>query len=224
MSTPISNPPLAPALGSSGVFTLLTPFNVTEGVIYTVSAVRTFADLVQSGQDPMALIYSPVNLSQTDYQNDVAAGAVVIVLTSGTSPSIYVPSTYLNGQPTSDVVPYSTLLASVLLGPLPDGLDVTGLLDQIQQLAEATLGISGATVTLHAIPSTNVVTSSEDAAMTQARLAQITNNTTPYARLLQSQAALLDLQTRYNGLVAYLAANVPGATDMPSGSSGSASG
>lgn len=201
MSGNITNPPVVPAIGTSGSFTLKSPFSVPADTVYIVSAVRTFADLAMAGQDPMALIYSPAGLSSTDYDNDVASGAVVVVLTSGTSAPVYVPSSYLVQQPSQDAVPYSMMIGSFNLGPLPDALDLTALVNLITQLIAATVGIADPQVELHAIPTTTVVTSAQDAAMTQARLAAVTNNQTLYARLVALQTAYNSLQQRYNALV-----------------------
>lgn len=217
MTTNLDNPPLAPAVGSSGNFTAKAPFTLQADTIYTVIAVRTFSDMAAAGADPLAQVYAPVGLAQADYTNDVDAGALVVVLSSGTSQPVYIPTTYLDGVPSNDIVPYSTLVGSFVLGPLPDSIDVSELLAQIGQLIEASVGVSNPPVTLHAIPSTNVVTAAQDAAMTQARLAAISNNMSLYARLLKTQAALQDVTTRYNALVTWMAANVPGASDMPSG-------
>jgi hypothetical protein len=200
MSGKIANPPVVPAIGTSGSFTLSSPFSVPADTVYVVSAVRTFADLAMAGQDPMALIYAPAGLTQTDYDNDVASGAVVVVLTSGTSAPVYVPSSYLSQQPSKDVVPYSMMVGSFNLGPLPDSLDLTALTNLISQLISATMGIASPEVLLHAIPATTVVTSAQDAAMTQARLASVTNNKTLYARLVTLQTSYNSLQQRYNAL------------------------
>jgi len=219
MSGSIANPPVVPAIGTSGSFTLKTPFSVPTDTVYIVSAVRTFADLAMAGQDAMALVYSPVNLTQTDSDHDVAAGAVVVVLTSGTNAPVYVPSSYLVQQPSQDVVPYSMLIGSFNLGPLPDSLDMTALLNLIKQLISATVGIEDPDVELHAIPTTTVVTSAQDAAMTQARLAAVTNNTTLYARLVALQTTYNLLQQKYNALVsACIAAGVNSESGSGSGS------
>jgi hypothetical protein len=200
----LNAPPLAPAVGTSGVFTVTTPFMLTENTVYTVSAVRTFQDILNAGQDPVALIYAPVGLSTDNYQTDLVAGALIVVLSSANAAPVMVPTTYISQVPNGDAVPYSLLIGSFQLGPLPDSLDVSNLLNQIQELISATLGVDNPGVTLHAIPSSQAVTSAQDAAITQGRLAAITNNMSVYARLLKTQQALQDLQTQYNGLVQYL--------------------
>lgn len=193
-------PKVIPQLGLKGVWTLVAPWSADPATVYECIGVRTFASLLQDGIDPVAAFYAPVNLTDTEYQADLAAGAVLVTLASDTSAPIQVPSTYIDLFPNLDVVPYSNICASVLVGPLPDSVDLAFMQQTIAQVVEDVMGVTP-TVNLHRLPSTDAITADQSTTMETARQSAITNRTTIYSQWKQLQQQYATLQTQYNALV-----------------------
>lgn len=182
-------PNKTPPLNAAGVYTLIAPWATTENTTYTCIAIRSYQDLLQHGVDIVSTYYTPNGLGVTQYQADLAAGANLITLVSANQPTIYVPDTYIQAYPDLSNVAYSNVILSCQLGPLPDTLDLSYLMQQLAALVSDTIGIEP-TVNMHVSPSTQVVTATQAASMETARQAAITNRTTDRAQVLELQAQL----------------------------------
>lgn len=118
---------LTPAPGISGVFLLKAPFATQADTEYTVTAIRSFAEIRSRNNDPLSLVYTPVKLGEAEMNLDIAEGALIVVLSTRLGQLLYVPDTYILSYPHMGSVPYSYLIASVGLGMLPDALDITNI-------------------------------------------------------------------------------------------------
>lgn len=203
-------PTMTPQLGLKGVWKLVTPWSADANTVYECIGIRSFTSLLQDGIDPVAAFYAPLNLGDTEYQADLAAGAVIVTLASDTSAPIQVPSSYIDGYPQLDVVPYSNVCGSFLLGPLPDSVDLSALQARIAEVVEDTMGVTP-TVNLHRLPSTDVVTTDESVTMEAARQAAITDRTTTYAQFQKIDQMYQSLRTQYDALVSSLTSSSSGA-------------
>lgn len=179
---------ITPPMYSSGIFLLTSPFVAKPDVTYRVAAIRTFEEIRAAGEEPLDLIYRPVGLGDTEYQADIVAGAAIITLLSNTEKPIHVPDTYILSYPNMGVVPYSWLVLSCSLGPLPDNFDPTVAIQTIQQELSDHTGVQNITVSVGRATYTDTITSDMHAQLTSARLAAIKTNDTYLARALKAEA------------------------------------
>jgi hypothetical protein len=178
-----------PPLHAKGVYTLLAPWTTVGDAIYECIAIRSFADFVEKGQDVYQMFYGPKGLSQAVYEADLVAGAHIVTLQSATSAIIFVPDTYISKFPDLTGVEYKRLVMSVLLGPLPDNVDLTFLKTILGDAASDVTGVV-ATVTEHVAPYAGVVTADQHATLEAARQAAINNRTIDRATVLQQQTVI----------------------------------
>lgn len=195
-----------PALFTTGIYSLRTPFTVVANILYTCQAIRSFAEMVAAGVDIYTQYYAPVGLTQPQYQADLAGGANLVTLMATGYPPIYVPDTYIDGYPQVGNVSYATVILAVSLGPIPDGLDYTFAKTQIQNDVAAITGVTP-TVTEVVVPSTDVVTPQQAQNAEAARQSAITNRTSEQTKLVALQAQFNALQTKYNALEAWAVAH-----------------
>jgi hypothetical protein len=193
---------ITPPLRSKGIFGLRSPFVAKPGVAYTVQAIRTFEEIRARGSDVLELVYSPVGLSKSYYDTDVAAGAVIVTLMSATDKPIYVPDTYIDSYPDMGNIDYRWLIASISLGSLPAGFDTSLLKNQIENVVAGFIGVQGTcNIGLGAL--TESVSSETHAQLVAARKGAITMNNTDRARALKAEAIIAEQLIRIHELEAY---------------------
>lgn len=178
-----------PLLHAKGVYEVATPWVIPAGTIYECIAIRSFRDLEKLGEDVFDAYYNTHNLSTERYQQDRIQNANIITLASSTHPTIYIPDTFITKFPDLNNVAYKLVVLSVDLGPLPDGLDLTFLQDQIQGVVSNVTGVIP-TVQVHAAPSTGVITEAKHQALEAARQAAVETRTTDYAELQQANETI----------------------------------
>jgi hypothetical protein len=193
---------ITPPLRSKGIFSLRSPFVAKPGVAYTVQAIRTFEEIRARGSDVLELVYSPVGLSKSYYEADLAAGAVIVTLMAATEKPIYVPDTYIESYPDMGNIDYQWLIASISLGSLPSNFDTSLLKSQIENVVAGFIGVRGTcNIGLGAL--TESVSSETHAQLVAARKGAITMNNTDRARALKAEAVIAKQLIRIQELEAY---------------------
>lgn len=186
---------IIPPSSARGVFELKSPWQTVAGVEYWVAAIRSFDDLKARNVDVVGLVYGPVGLDSTDYQKDILAGARIVTLMSLSQDPIYVPSTYIAKYPVSDLIPYSRIVLTANLGPLPDSYD-TALLEQaVKDAVSGFIGVE-ADIQLGRLTHTDVITPEEHSTLEDARLANVRYSATAYADKLTAEQRVRDLEQR----------------------------
>jgi len=178
-----------PPLHAKGVYTLRTPWTTVGDAIYECIAIRSFADFVDRGQNVFQTYYASKGLTQADYETDLAAGAHIVTLQSETSAIIFVPDTYIDKFPDLTGVEYKRIVFSVLMGPLPDTVDLTHAKTVLGDAASDVTGVV-CEVTEHVAPWAGVVSADQHATLEAARQAAITNRTIDRATVLQQQEVI----------------------------------
>lgn len=178
-----------PPLHAKGVYTLLAPWVASGDGVYECIALRSFADFVDRGQDVYQKFYAPKGLDRATYEADKALGAHIVTLQSATSAIIFIPDTYIDTFPDLTGVAYKRIVLSVLLGPLPDDVDLTFTKTSIGDAVSDITGVA-ATVTEHVAPYAGVVTADQHATLEAARQAAINNRTIDRATVLQQQEVI----------------------------------
>lgn len=181
-----------PPLRAKGQYEVRAPFTVLSNAVYECIALRSFDDFTQRGENVYQRFYQANGLTQQDYENDRAENAHIVTLQSATSALVFVPDTYITKMPDLSGVEYKRVVLSVLLGALPDEVDLTHLKASVASLVSDITGVNG-DVSEHAIPHSGVVTADQHVTLEIARQAAINNRTTDRARLLEQQE-IIDAQ------------------------------
>lgn len=180
---------ITPPMSLRGLWTLADPFVLTPNTIYTVEAVRTFAEMLKLNVDVLARVYAPVGLDKAAYDADVLALAKIVSLTAPGQPTVYVPTTYITKMPDDTAVSYDYVVLSVPLGAVPTTLvgGIQQLLDTIADDCSDLIGIRPA-VSVSVAPSAGTVTATQHRVNEENRLAAIKNRTTEHAENLRLTA------------------------------------
>jgi hypothetical protein len=201
--------PLNPNIGSSGLWTLASPFDakLQANVSYSCVAVRLLSDIIGNGGDPFTLYYSPNGLTKTDFQNDVTAGASIVSLQATGGTWLYVPNTYITQMPSQNNVPYTSIVLGVHCGALPDSLDLTYVKSKVALAVRDAIGVTP-TIKSLAVSAKTLISQTEHAAITSTRNAAISQNGTPTAQLLTLKNQLTSSQQQVSSLTSYISSLV----------------
>ena len=189
---------MLPALNSYGLFALLTPFTISSSINYTVTKLNLISALVENNIDVYNTYYAANGLSSTIYQTDLANNVAIVTFESVDGPTINVPSSYISNVPVQTAVPYSQLVLSIDLGLLPDTLDLTQLLSDLQTIANNYVGVTS-TPKLHRVMGT-AYSYSESATMETVRKAQVADYISFYTGKVNSDTALAAANLKINML------------------------
>lgn len=173
---------ITPPMNISGAFLLRTPFVADPAKSYTVTAHRSFVELISRNQDPLKLVYAPVGLTATAYAEDQLEEALIIALRDSAGNVMYVPDTYIDRYPGLGSVPYSRLIGVVDLDMWPNYRDLDDVLAAIKDSCKANLGVD-VKVTLARASTSNSMTEEQHTQLTAARQTAKTNNETPTATI-----------------------------------------
>ena len=193
---------LIPIVGSVGSYTVEAPFTtlIVESAAYECVGVRTYGDVLSEGRDPFTTYYAPRGIAREDYDTHVTSGAPHIVsLKSSSGAVIYVPSPYIKAMPMVGGVPYSSTALGVLLGEIPDALDLSDIQDRIKDVVKESLGFD-AVITVLRVGDTFFLTSSAHQLKENARQDLITFSSTNYSAFQQERARADALQAENDSL------------------------
>lgn len=204
---------VTPSLGLTGRFTCRPPYVLEPAMIYEVIAIRKFEDLLVLGRDVYAEYYEPAGLSKADYSNDNREGASIVTFVDTNEQYIYIPDTYITSMPSMDNVPYQHVVLSLSLGPFPEYVDLSHLIESVKSTAEGVIGVV-ATPGVHIAPTRNVITSAQHEGLEVARTNAITNRATERQRRIDAEtklaAALAEIEALQQALIdAGLVVDVP---------------
>lgn len=195
-----------PQIGTTGVFSLIAPFTIST-VDYTVTSITVISTLIELGINVFNTYYSPNNLSNNIYQTDLANNVTIVTLESPDGPTVSVPSSYISGMPVEQAVPYSRLVVSLDLGLLPDILNLSNLLSDLQTIANNYVGVNS-TPALHKIYTGTSYSQSEYTTLEAQRLLNVQKYISFYTAKLDADAQLANARTQITMLEqALIAAN-----------------
>lgn len=187
---------LTPLMTSKGLFRVQSPFRLYEKKVYEVVAIREFDDLWAESIDPYEYYYKPLNISEEDYKQDVAAGAAIVSL-KGEEGIQYIPDTYILSYPESGLADYNHVVLSVSLGVVPKRLNLQAVKDEISQMVSQLIGVKGV-VKIHTAPVNEVLTIKEGQALEKVRKGNSVHSNTEYMKLKDEQAKRLAVQQHTN--------------------------
>lgn len=187
---------LLPQLKAQGIFTFDAPFDTIGGIEYQCTGIDTLQSLVQQGKDVFTIYYDPYGLVNAEYVADIAAGESIVTLTplDGT-PQVFVSSRYITGIPTVGTVPYSRIILSADLGPLPDSLSLATAQTMIGDVLSDVVG-KAPTVRLHKVMVAGGVNYEESNILEVNRNLLIQQRQTAYAELSRLTTLLAERDAR----------------------------
>lgn len=186
---------ITPLPNMRGIYTLRMPWATQNTVLYTCTALRTFRELIASGEDILSKYYVPKGLAKQDYETDLAAGAILCVLQGDNGEVISVPDTYVISYPDQSAPPVGHFVLSASIGPMRMDVNLDFLRSKVGEVISDTIGVVPE-VFVDVLDSSTVMTREDYDAMEAARTAAIKNRSTTYALLLQSQANVAVLQSK----------------------------
>lgn len=178
-----------PAPGLKGAFLLRAPFTTEADVEYTVTAVRSFAEIRARNSDPLLLVYEPVKLTAVDMQADIDEGAAIVVLRTRTGELTYVPDTYIEVYPYMGSIPYSHLIVSGSLGMIADSYDTTLITQVVASALSDFIGVEP-TMFITRGEITDTISEERHVQLTISREAAVKNRETDRAAVLRLTALL----------------------------------
>jgi len=199
---------MIPPINASGVYALVTPFDtkVVSGLRYTCNAVRTFKELLASGVDVVADYYTANGLQESDYNTDYDNGVCIITLQSSKGDLLYVPSSYISSYPDTSGVPYNAVALSVLLGQVPQNMDLTYLKGELVAAVMDAAGISASVRTVTYSETTCVAYETHKSLQAQRDLAR-TQSQTEYSKRIAAEAERDRLAERLAALEKFITSN-----------------
>lgn len=198
---------IIPTIGARGIWTLLDPYTtvLAPGVVYACTGLRTIADVQAAGIDPYATYYNPTGtpIDRTKYDQDVAAGVMIVSLLSDDGNTVYVPTTYIKSFPAAGGVPYSVICLAVELPAIPEYVDLSAIKQIIADRVMDTIGVT-CTVTEVKLSNTTLIDQQTSKGYEAARQANISNKTTDNAKLMAVSAQLQQAQQKIAALEQYI--------------------
>lgn len=194
---------MLPHVGTRCKFALTTKFASLDGV-YEVVSLGSFDDLIASGVDFVAKLYTPAGLAQADYIADYATyvGGVVCQVSpvSDSSTTYYFPEAILQLVPDPTVQKYQKVYIAALLGEFQDTSKYLWLKGEIDALISSVTGTTNQTRFM-ANPDNDVwLTQEEYDVIDAARKANIQAVNPIYLQLQNALALNTALQARVAAL------------------------
>lgn len=194
-----------PSIGMAGFYSLSAPYNslLSTTTQYTCVGVMSITGAEAQGVDVLNGIYLANGDTLANYTAAVAAKAMLISVSAGGGDIFTFPSSALLGVPTGEGVIYRNTVMGIGLSAIPDTMDLTALQNEIMNLVYNTLGVKS-TVFLTTIGAATILTPAQDALITSARSAAITNpSNTHHQNLLLTQENVA-LVSQLNALQDYI--------------------
>lgn len=194
-----------PAVGTSGIYTLLSPFDnaLTPNVAYTCVSVRRLGDIIAAGGNPLKTYYLDNSLTKEIYETDVTNNACIVSLQGPGGLTVCVPSSYIKSYPDIGGVPYSVIAMAISLGAIPTSMDLSYISNQIVELVRDTIGIDSE-VKLVEIAEPSLLTYDDSKALEIARKAKIATTMTDRAMYLDASSKLASARQKIAMLETYI--------------------
>lgn len=132
-----------PADGATGQWRLKAPFDtkIVNGLAYTCYGKNTIGVLNAQGVEVFAEYYEKNGIDRDTYELHAKEDRTICTLLSSAGDWLQIPSPYLSGWPSADVVPYVVVGMFLTLGALPNTIDPSFLTDKVKNVVKASLGL-----------------------------------------------------------------------------------
>jgi len=199
---------ILPSIGAKGAWNLKAPYNslLIADLEYECKAIRKLSELLTTGVDVFTLYYDNVGVNKTVFDDHVKNDYSIISMVSTSGKWLFIPSPFINGWPDSNVVPYVVMGLLANLGPIPNTLNPTFLIDKVKNVIQANIGLT---------PTVQFITLSEPKnkswldhdSLETLRLSNITDTSTDYVRRLKAEDDLEKALLKINQLETWIKNN-----------------
>lgn len=191
-----------PPINTVGIWKVKLPYTVKAKLPYWLIATRMFEDLTHLGIDVYTTFYEPYikdgdNIPGTaetfSFQGEIDKGARILTIKSEAGEVLYIPSTFVEEYPNTDITVYRPMIVSLFIGLFREGVDYSILLQALEETAKAYTGVDDVVSNIHAGPSTGGLTTEEMESIEvnrQNKMANTETNIEKVIRLEQENAQL----------------------------------
>lgn len=200
---------MTPALHAIGRYTTKLPWVLSPTVTYECIAIRTFEDCAKQGLDVYERFYSSMGLingATFNFADEQSQNANIITLKGSDRSIVYIPDTFILSTPQTGNVVYHHVVLSGSIGAVPEYIDFSGLILEVEDLLSAKTG-TAVTVKQMVCPATEQPTQEQHTALEAARSGAIATYENNYTRLLKEQAKSALLDAKVKTLIVILQAN-----------------
>lgn len=188
-----------PTSGEKGFYRLKAPFSVPDNSIHTCKSIRKISELLASEIDPYTEYYKPYNIDIDRYEEEVALDVEIIGLLEEGGGWIHVPSTYLEGYPSMNGIPYRKMALVVGLPAFAVSQDFTHLETAIADKVTSTMGV--ACTTKMVVMSKTLLKNSDDHELLKTQRLAASQGTTDAAQAAYWKSKYEDLLFKHNQLL-----------------------
>lgn len=188
-----------PSIGLTGLYVVKAPFVVKDGVSYKCTGIVSFDAAEKNGIDVLAAVFVANGLTLDDYNASKASGASLVTIEDGFADIVTLTDDYIASIPVGEGVKYSDNVITLELGQLPEGFDLTTLVENLVQRCKGFTGVECVPVE-HKFPITDFVSKDQHAAFEKAREANVIYDKPDCGKLADAQETINGLRTRVHSL------------------------
>jgi hypothetical protein len=115
---------------------------VDQNVVYTVEAIRTIGEMINSKQDPLQRVYLDVGRTEEDMLKDMSDFVRVVVLTNGSGNYGYIPETHVSPATEQGGNEYVEKTVGINLGIMSGSFNTELFTKELIAFVESTLGVT----------------------------------------------------------------------------------
>lgn len=194
---------IIPPTNTVGVWKVKLPYTVKAQVPYWLIAVRMFEDITRLGMDVYKTYYEqyikegetiPGTSEMFTFQGEIDKGARILTIKTEAGETLYIPSTFVEEFPDTDITIYRPMIVSMNLGLFREDTDYSILLQALEETAMANTGVDNVTTAIHVGPSTSGLSTADMEALELARQNKMANHETNIEKVIRLEAEIADVR------------------------------
>lgn len=207
---------IIPPVNTVGVWKVKLPYTVKAQLPYWLIAIRMFEDITRVGLDVYKTYYEPY-IKEGDtipgtsevfsFKNEIEKGARILTIKSEAGETLYIPSTFVEEYPDTNIVIYRPMIVSLMIGVYREDTDYSILLQALEETVMNNTGVDAVESAIHAGPSTTGLTTSEMEALELARENKMANSETNIERVVRLESELEQVRASLAAATTVLKAN-----------------
>ena len=205
-----------PPVDTVGVWKVKLPYTVKAQLPYWLIAIRMFEDVTRLGMDVYKTYYEPYikdgdlipGTSETfSFQAEIDNGARILTIKSEAGETLYIPSTFVEEYPDTNIVIYRPMIVSLFMGIFREDMDYSILLQALEETVKNYTGVDDVQCAVHAGPSTSGLSTFDMEALELARENKLALTETNIEKVIRLEAELNQMRGTLKQCTAILKAN-----------------
>lgn len=210
---------IIPPINTVGLWKVKLPYTIKTSLPYWLIAIRMFEDITVMGLDVYKTFYQPYikdgdlipGTAETFiFQEEINKGARILTIQSEAGEILYIPSTFIEEFPNTDVVLYRPMIVSINMGLFKEDMDYSILLQALEETCMANTGVDSVQTAIHAAPAKEGLSVTDMEALELARQNKMQNTETNIEKVIRLEAENAQLRDtnakalevlRNNGLI-----------------------